>query len=156
MDYTNDVLARLQRGEDVNTIATELTKSINDANTRYKAQLEAKRKAEEEAKLKAAAEEAARNDKIKACEDLLTGLYEIAEAWDLDEDILRELDEYAAEELADQLDDIIPALQKYGELMRMLHADDELISPVRKAPTGDSSVKKASNPIDDFLNKYVR
>lgn len=156
MDYTNDILARLQRGEDVNAIATELTKSINDANTRYKAEQEAKRKAEQEAKLKAAAEEAARNDKIKACEDLLTGLYEIAEAWDFDEDITNELDEYAAEELAEQLDDIIPAIQKYGELMRALHTDNEFISPVLKTPVGDRSAEKASNPIDEFLNKYVR
>ena len=156
MDYTNDILARLQCGEDVNAIVMELTKSINEANTRYQAQQEAKRKAEQEAKLKAAAEEAARNDKISACEDLLTGLYKIAEAWGFDEDIIKELDEYAAEELASQLDDIIPALQKYAELMQALHSDNEFISPVRKTPVGDSSAKKVSSPIDDFLNKYVR
>lgn len=156
MDYTSDILARLQQGEDVNTIASALTKSINEANTRYLAEQEAKRKAAEEAKLKAAAEEAARNDKISACEDLLTGLYQVAIAWDLDEDIIKELDEYAAEELMEQLNDLIPALQKWSELMRAFQANNEIVSPVRKAPVGDSFVKKASNPIEDFLDRYVR
>lgn len=156
MDYTNDILTRLQRGEDVNAIATELTKSINDANNRYKAEIEAKRKAEQEAKLKAAAEEAARNDKVKACENLLDALYDVCISWEFDDDIINEIDQYDAGELASQLDDIIPAIQKYGELMRMIHGGDELISPVRKAPVGDSSVKKATSPINEFLNKYVR
>ena len=154
MDYTSDILARLQQGEDVNAIASALTKSINEANTRYLAEQEAKRKAEQEAKIKAAAEEAARNDKISACEDLLAGLYEIAEAWDIDDDILEEIDHYDAAELATQLDDIIPALQKWNELMRMIHSSEDV--PARKPPVGDSFVKKASNPIEDFLNRYVR
>lgn len=156
MDYTNDILTRLQRGEDVNAIATELTKSINDANTRYKAEVEAKRKAEQEAKLKAAAEEAARNDKVKACESLLDALYEVCVAWDFDGDIIDEIEHYDAAEFASQLDDIIPAIQKWTELVGMLRADDELISPVRKAPVGDSLQRKSTSPIDEFLNKYVR
>ena len=153
MDYTNDILARLQRGEDVNAIATELTKSINDANNRYKAEVEAKRRAEQEAKLKAAAEEASRNEKVSACESLLDALWDVARAWDLDPDICDEIAGYDPKELAAQLDDIIPAIQKWAELVHMLQPDDEM---VRKAPVGDSSVKKATSPIDDFLNKYVR
>jgi len=152
MNYTNDILIRLQHGEDVNTIATELTKSINDANNRYKAEIEAKRKAEQEAKLKAAAEEAERNDKVKACEDLLDAFYAIVVAWEIDSDLLDEIEHYDAAELASQLDDIIPAIQKWAELVDMLRADDEL----RPTPVGDSSVKKASSPIEEFLNKYVR
>ena len=156
MDYTNDILARLQKGEDVNAIATELTKSINDANNRYKAEVEAKRKAEQEAKLKAAAEEASRNEKVSACEGLLDALWDVARAWNLDLDVCDEIAGYDPKELAAQLDDIIPAIQKWAELVHMLQPDDEIISPVRKAPVGDSSVKKATSPIDDFLNKYVR
>ena len=154
MDYTSDILARLQQGEDVNTIASALTKSINEANTRYLAEQEAKRKAAEEAKIKAAAEEAARNDKISACENLLDALYDISVVWNIGDDVLDEIDHYDAAELATQLDDIIPALQKWNELMSMIHGGDE--TPARKAPVGDSFVKKASNPIEDFLNRYVR
>ena len=148
MDYTNDILARLQRGEDVNTIATELTKSINDANTRYKAEVEAKRKAEQE--------QFARKGKIAACETLLDALWDVAHAWGLDTDICVEIADYDPAELATQLDDIIPAIQKWAELVHMLQPNDEIISPVRKAPVGDSSAKKSASPIEDFLNKYVR
>ena len=156
MDYTNDILTRLQRGEDVNAIATELTKSINDANTRYKAEIEAKRKAEQEAKLKAATEEVARNQKRDAAADLRDCLVSLLEMYDVDESILDELRDITAGEVVELFDSVALALQKYEELVSMFRADNEIISPVRKAPVGDSSVKKATSPIDEFLNKYVR
>lgn len=153
MDYTNDILARLQRGEDVNTIATELTKSINDANTRYKAEIEAKRKAEQEAKLKAAAEEAARNDKLDAAADLRDCLISLLEMYDVSAEVITELEDISAGEIVEVFDTLVPAIQKYSELMDMFK--DEAYA-VRPTPVGDSSVKKAASPIEEFLNKYVR
>lgn len=151
MDYTNDILIRLQHGEDVNTIATELTKSINDANNRYKAEIEAKRKAEQEAKLKAAAEESARNDKLESAAKLRDSLITLLEMYEVSDEVLRELGDISASEIVDLFDAIVPAVQKYSELMEMFK--DEGFAP---APVGDSSVKKASSPIEEFLNKYVR
>lgn len=151
MDYTNDILARLQRGEDVNTIATELTKSINDANNRYKAEIEAKRKAEQEAKLKAAAEASARYDKLEAAADLRDSLIALLEMYEVSDEVLRELGDISASEIVDLFDAIVPAVQKYSELMEMFK--EEGSAP---APVGDSSVKKATSPIEEFLNKYVR
>lgn len=49
MDYTNDILARLQRGESADNIAAQITKNLNDANILYakkKAEVEAKRQKE--------------------------------------------------------------------------------------------------------------
>ena len=156
MDYTNDILARLQRGEDVNTIATELTKSINDANTRYKAEVEAKRKAEQEAKMKAAAEEAARNDRLDIAADLRDAFISLLETYDVDDSVLDEIGDVSAVEILEIFDSLVPAVQKYSELLKMLQGEDEIISPVRKAPVGDSPVKKSASPIEEFLNKYVR
>lgn len=151
MDYTNDILIRLQRGEDVNTIATELTKSINDANNRYKAEIEAKRKAEQEAKFKAAAEEAARNDKLDAAADLRDCLISLLEMYEVSDEVINELGDISASEIVEVFDTVVPAVQKYNELMEMFK--DEGCAPT---PVGDSSAKKATSPIEEFLNKYVR
>ena len=151
MDYTNDILIRLQHGEDVNAIATELTKSINEANTRYKAEQEAKRKAEQEAKIKAAAEEAAHNYKLEAAADLRRSLISLLTLYEISDEVLDELEEISASEIVEVFDTLVPAIQKYNELLTLFK--DEGLAPT---PVGDSSVKKSVSPIDDFLNKYVR
>ena len=144
----NEMLTRLQRGESVDALASELTRAINEANNRYLAEQEAKRKAEAEAKMKAAAAEAARNDKVKAIDDLLAAIEEIIVAWEIDSDLLDEVQEINAEELVDELDRAIPALQEYARLVETLQNVREKQPAPAKDPTGD--------PIEKFLNQFVR
>ena len=143
MDYMSDILARLQRGESVEAIASQLTKDINAANDKYNAELEAKRKAEQEAKLKAAAEEAVRNDKIKAMSKVIDAVVDLLAAYEVD-----------PADIIDTIDEALPAIQEYMELMSALEGLREKQDPApakpapAKRPTGD--------PIEDFLNQFVR
>lgn len=152
MDFTSELLARLQEGENVDSLAAELTKAINDAHTEYeriKAEEAAKAKAEAEAKRQA---EMKAQDKYDAVDDLLCAIEKIVIAWDLGDDIRDFIQEIDADELVQELDEAIPAAKAYAELM----------STLRKAPTGDRSMKAApdlpavGDPIEDFLNKFIR
>lgn len=134
MDYTNDILARLQRGESVDNIAAQITKNLNDANILY-----AKKKQEAEARRKAELQES----KLNAAEQLLGGLYSLLRLYDADDEVLDLVDDCSAEELIDELDKTLPALQKLAALN------------VRVSPAGDCSAK-TNDPIEDFLNRFVR
>ncbi len=144
MDFTSELLARLQKGESVDSLAAELTKAINDANTeneRIKAEAEAKRKAEMKAQ-----------DKYDAIESLLSAVESVIVAWDLGDDVLGFIQEIDTDELVQELDEVIPAAKAYAEI----------IGALRETPAGDRSVKTApdlpasGDPIEDFLNKFVR
>ena len=144
MDYTNDILARLQRGESVDALASELTKAINEANNRYLAEQEAKRK------------EAKRADKVDAIDALLLAIENVLVTWDiLDDETREEFEKINPEELVDELDKTIPALQEYAKLMEAVHGMREARAtekPQRKACAGDPT----GDPIEEFLNKFVR
>ena len=155
MDFTSELLARLQKGESVDSLAAELTKAINDAHTeneRIKAEQEAKRKAELEAKRQA---EQLAQDKYDAIESLLCAIEKVIVAWDLGDDILDAIDEIDADELVQELDEAIPAAKAYVEMI-------EKIGALRETPAGDRPMKAApdlpavGDPIEDFLNKFVR
>lgn len=154
MDFTNEFFARLQRGESVDVLASELTKAINEANNRYIAEQEAKRKAEQEAKMKAAAEQTKRNDKIKAITNFIAAIEAILVEWEIvDSDTLDEIEELDVEEIVDEIDKAIPALQEYMELMdavsRVREKHETAQTPAGR-PNGDR------DPIEDFLNRFVR
>lgn len=154
MDYTNDILARLQRGESVDALASELTKAINEANNRYIAEQEAKRKAEQEARIKAAAEQTKRNDKIKAITDLIAAIEAVLVEWEIvDSDTLDEIEKLDVEEIVDEIDKAIPAIQEYMELMEAIQGVREK-HEAAQAPAGRPSGDRDS--IEDFLNKFVR
>lgn len=148
MDFTSELLARLQKGESVDSLAAELTKAINDAHTeneRIKAEQEAKRKAELEAKRQA---EIKAQDKYDAIDSLLGAIEEVIVAWDLGDDILGVVQELDTEELVQELNEAIPAAKAYAEMM-------ERINTLREArPVSDKPNK--DDPIEDFLNKFVR
>ncbi len=155
MDFTTELLARLQNGESVDSLAAELTKAINDANTeneRIKAEAEAKRKADEAAEFHA--RELARN-KAEAIDDLLIALENIVSVWDLGDELVEAIAHVNPDEVVQELDEIIPAAKAYIEMM-------EKIDSLRETPTGDRSMKTApdlpavGDPIEDFLNKFVR
>lgn len=138
MDYTNDILARLQRGESADNIAAQITKNLNDANILY-----AKKKAEAEAKR----QKEKYDDKVRAAEQLLDGLYGLLALYNADDELLNFFDECSPEELVNELDSTLPAIQKMVSLS------------LPKVPTGDCAEKpapKAVDPIDEFLNRFVR
>lgn len=150
MDYMNDILARLQRGESVETIAAQLTKDINAANDRYqaeKAAAEAAAKAKREASV-------ARERKVDAIKFLLGAVDEVSAAWDLDLET-DEITDSDIDDLVTAIDEMAPILQKQKELM-------DAIKELRETPVGDRSMKTApdlpavGDPIEDFLNKFVR
>ena len=148
MDFTSELLARLQKGESIDSLAAELTKAINDAHTeneRIKAEAEAKRKAELEAKRQA---EQLAQDKYDAIDSLLGAIEKVIVAWDLGDDVLDVVQEVDTEELVQELDEAIPAAKAYAEMMGKIYAVREP-RPVSDKPNKD-------DPIEDFLNKFVR
>ena len=148
MDFTSELLARLQNGESVDSLAAELTKAINDAhaeNERIKAEQKAAAEAKRQVEMKA-------QDKYDAIESLLCAVEKVIVAWDLGNDVLDFVGEIDAEELVQELDEAIPAAKAYVELM-------EKIGSLREArPASDTASAKTNknDPIEDFLNQFVR
>lgn len=153
MDFTSELLAQLQAGKSVDDLAAELTKAINEAhaqNERIKAaEAEAKRKAEFEAKRKAAEAEAARNDKIAAMDKLIDAIVDLLAAYEVDGAILDTIEDTDPAQIVDAIDEAMPTIQEYVELVSAVEDLREKHTPAPKqGPIGD--------PIEDFLNKFVR
>ena len=145
MDFTSELLARLQKGESVDALAAELTKAINDAHTeneRLKAEAEAKRKAD-------AAASRAKLQKVQHMDDLLDAVVALLCDYNVDRDLVDEIGNIHAEELIDEIDKAVPAIQEYMDLMEKLR---------QARPVTDTAPEKQSknDPIEDFLNKFVR
>ena len=143
MDYSMDILARLQAGEKVEDIAAELTKSINAANEKYAAE---KKAAEEKAKAEAAAKSKITNKKI-AVEELLDAICDILEIWDVAPDLVDQIENISDEEIEDivtTIDEAVPFLVKYMEMQRALQ---KMV---------DEKDKEPNDPVRDFLNQFVK
>lgn len=139
MDYSMDILARLQAGEKVEDIAAELTKSINAANEKYKA-------AEEKAKAEAAAKSKIADKKI-AVEELLDAICDILEIWDVAPDLVDQIENTTDEEIEDivaTIDEAVPFLVKYMEMQMALQ---KMVDEKNKEP---------NDPVRDFLNQFVK
>ena len=139
MDFKAELLARLQAGESADSLASELTKAINEANKeneRLRQEAEAKRKAEEEALFKS--RELARN-KAEAVDNLLIALEDIVVAWSLGDDLIEVIEHINPDDLVQEMDKIKDMMDKYEELFA-----------AATTPT------KPKNALDEFLNKYVR
>ena len=142
MDFKAELLARLQAGESADSLASELTKAINEANKeneRLRQEAEAKRKAEEEALFKS--RELARN-KAEAVDNLLIALEDIVVAWELGDDLIEVIEHINPDELVQEMDKIKDMMDKYEELFA--------------AATTPRGEPKPKNALDEFLNKYVR
>ena len=146
-DYTNDILTRLQAGEDVETIAADLTKSLNTAKEQSD-EIDRKRKAEAEAKRKAEFET---NKKVEAVDCLIDALIDVYDAWGLDDSLIDSLDEIDAKEFVDTFDKMIPFLQQYIELQEAM---GEVLSKTPEENQVDKTT--AEDPIERFLNTFVR
>ena len=142
MDFTAEFLARLQAGETADNLAAELTKAINDANKeneRLKAEAEAKRKADEAAEFRA--RELAR-DKADAVASLLIALENIVAVWGLGDELIEIIEHVNPDEVVQEMDKFKDLVDKYDEMFAAL-----------ATPKAES---KTQNPLEDFLNKYVR
>ena len=142
MDYSMDILARLQAGEKVEDIAAELTKSINVANEKYAAE---KKAAEEKAKAEAAAK--SKITKKIAVEELLDAICDILEIWDVAPDLVDQIENISDEEIEDivtTIDEAVPFLVKYMEMQRALQ---KMVDEKNKEP---------NDPVRDFLNQFVK
>lgn len=143
MDYSMDILARLQAGEKVEDIAAELTKSINAANEKYKA-------AEEKAKAEAAAKSKIKNKKI-VVEELLDAICDILEIWDVAPDLVDQIENISEEEIEDivtTVDEAVPFLVKYMEMQMALQKMMDDRHKEVKEPNND--------PVREFLNQFVK
>ena len=143
MDYSMDILARLQAGEKVEDIAAELTKSINAANEKYAAE---KKAAEEKAKAEAAAKSKIADKKI-VVEGLLDAICDIFEIWDVTHDLVDQIENISDEEIEDivtTIDEAVPFLVKYMEMQKALQK------------MADEKNKEPNDPVRDFLNQFVK
>ena len=146
MDYSMDILARLQAGEKVEDIAAELTKSINAANEKYAAE---KKAAEEKAKAEAAAKSKITNKKI-VVEELLDAICDILEIWDVAPDLVDQIENISDEEIEDivtTIDETIPFLIRYLEVQTALQ--QMMDKEVEKN-------KEPNDPVREFLNQFVK
>lgn len=145
-DYTKDIFTRLQAGEDVESIAADLTKSLNMASEKYTAE---KKAAEEKAKMTAHYD-----DKKIAVEQLIDVICDILEIWDADDNIIQQVedvDEEDIESLVNLIDESFPFLIKYLEMQMALQ---DLAS--KKASPKAKKTEVVSDPVENFLNKFVR
>jgi hypothetical protein len=136
-----DILARLEKGESVDDIATDLTIAINKANTEY----EAKRKEKEKA--------VSRSTKIAAMDALLADLVDLLAAYEVEGEVLDTLEETDSAEIIDAIDESLPAIQKYMELMDAMRAPEPEPKQPVKGPVREPTKQ---DPIEEFLNKFVR
>lgn len=140
MDFTSELIARFQAGDSVDTLAAELSKALNDAHNESE-RLNAKRQANVK-----------KQQKYDAVENLLRAVRMIVIAWDLGDEVLNVITEISVDELTQGLDEAITAAKAYAEMM-------EKIASRREArPVADAAPKQLDqdNPIEDFLNKFVR
>lgn len=134
-----DILYRLTKGESVDDIAADLSKTINDANKEYTTRMaEAKRKDEEE-----------KQSKYAIAEELINLGLHICEVYHLDDAMYDDLVNMSVDDVVEELDHIVPMCAKLDHDLRALG----LAEPRQEA-------KKCScakeDPIERFLDRFVR
>lgn len=150
MNYTDEILARLQNGEAVEDIARELTNSLNRASSAYTEQQKAIAKAEAEKKAAAEKEKAAlKQKKSDAIVNLIDSIAYIFEVWGVDENDIKELCEISdhdINELIGLLDLSLPLLSKSNIIQKEIQ---HIIPKEEKTAA-------AADPVQEFLNLFVR
>ena len=146
MDYTNEILERLQKGEAIEDIAAKLTEDLNTANEQYKA---AKAKAEAEAK-----QDDLFAQKTAAVETILFALADLLAVYEVDDELVEMVEETNPEEVVKVIDESLPFLTKYIELNQELEALKDKSQKVD--PVSLKAAVHAADPIEDFLNQMVR
>ena len=116
MDYMDDFLAQLQKGESVEDLAKRLTNALNEANRKYK---------EDEAE-----KVATRQEKIACFEDIFDAMNTLLGLYGVDTSDFKDISKSEIEKMVDELDEAVPAIQELENLNF-----DELL---RGFPLGDS------------------
>lgn len=154
-DYKQDIYARLAAGENVEDIAAELTKSINEANDQYKADQ------------KAEAEKVS-PDKVEAVDNLLASILMVLDVWDIDSEPIQEIleDDQEFNKLVKAFDEYVPILKSYLGLMKSVQeVADKKKEEIAAAPKKNVFDRVQSTnvegqtevmSVEDFLNKFVR
>ena len=147
MNYTDDIFARLQNGESMESIANDLTKSLNDASQHYN-QIKAAKEAEAK---KTAAAQKIRVKKVRAVYELRDALVNVLKVWDVAPEVIAELAEYDDDEDLDSIievfDELLPAVEKYAAVHSAIQ---DMFKDEKQ------NVKPKKDPIEDFLNAFVR
>ena len=143
MDYMNEFLGRLQKGANVDTLAAELTKALNEANVQFQKQHQE--------------EQRIRNDKINCLVDIFEALEELLTLYGAKEDELPKTSVQEFEDLVDELDELVPVLREDPfKALKDLAKEEEkskCVFPDNLNPSWKDSKK---DPIEEFLNKFVR
>lgn len=150
MDYTNEILERLQKGEAIEDIAAKLTENLNSANEQYKA---AKAKAEAEAAAKAKQDDLFAQ-KTTAVEAVLFALADLLAVYEVDDELVETVEKTDPEEIVKVIDESLPFLTKYIELNQELEALKDKSQKVDGVSL--KAAVHAADPIEDFLNQMVR
>ena len=139
------ILARLQNGEDAQTIADEMAKMINAANKAYtdqKAAEEAARKAEELAKQKSV-------QKVEELDEILDLFAEwMINYYGISEEVMSELS-------AEMVIDAIDSLKEYMDALKNLEAMINHKAPVITKTAPMNTIIKSTSP-DDTLDAFLK
>lgn len=142
MVRVEDLMAAIQNGQNVDDLAAEYAKALNEANARVKADAEAKAKAEAEAR--AASVKVA--DARAVVGPLVTYIQKYIPEMDLGEVTDADLDE-AAQFLVSVIDEVKVHLASQLKLLKMLDGEAPKINITRKPQT----IGGKKDPIADFL-----
>lgn len=132
MDYMDEFFKRLQKGERVEDIANQITKDINDANTKYVQEQEAKKK------IKASN---SKEMKVSAVNHIICALAEFLYAYDASKELIGMVEAIDAQEIVDYLDETLPFAEKYIDAVDMIK---------------EKHKKTDQEAIDEFLDKFIR
>lgn len=145
-ELQNEIMERLQKGENIEDIAQEFTDVINKVNTQYKLdQAEAQKKSK-----------ALKHDKVLAINSLIDAISEIGNAWGFQEEaekLVKNISQEDIEEIIDSFDETFPIVMQYATMFEALN------KTVKKAPKEKetaASAKSGENAIEDFLDMFVR
>ena len=131
------ILARLQNGEDVQTIADEMAVMINAVNKTYTDQK--------------AAEEAAKKTEAQKYEDLQEIIDMFVDWFGTYYEI--DVEDLKSELKADEVIELVDSLKGYIEAIKGLESMFDSKKPVSKVIKSNTKPKSADERINDFLNK---
>ena len=131
------ILARLQNGEDVQTIADEMAVMINAVNKTYTDQK--------------AAEEAAKKTEIQKYEDLQEIIDMFVDWFGTYYEI--DVEDLKSELKADEVIELVDSLKGYIEAIKGLESMFDSKKTVSKVIKSNTKPKSADDRISDFLNK---
>ena len=136
------ILARLQNGEDAQTIANEMAAMINAANKTYTDQ----KAAEEAAKAAAAKAEVQKKEELQSILDLFADWF--GAHYEMD------VEDFKSELKADQVIELIDSLKEYIDAVKGLESMLGVKKPIgTKVIKSNTKPKSADEQINDFLKK---